>query len=53
VRQILIDLGFQDVSITRKENTEEIIKSWNFKEGTEKIVSSCYITAKKPVNKTH
>jgi hypothetical protein len=53
VRQILIGLGFEDVSITRKENSEEIIKSWNFKEGTERFVFSGYITAKKPVNKKH
>jgi hypothetical protein len=53
VRQILISLGFQDVSVTREENTEEIMKSWNFKEGTEQFVFSGYITTKKPVNKTH
>jgi hypothetical protein len=53
VRQILIGLGFEDVSITRKENTEAVIKSWNFKEGTERCVSSCYIRAKKPVNRKH
>jgi hypothetical protein len=49
VRQILIGLGFEDVSITKKENSEEIIKSWNFKEGTEHFVFSAYITATKPI----
>jgi hypothetical protein len=51
VRRILIELGFEAVSITRKEKSEEIIKNWNFKEGTEQLVFSAYITARKPTNK--
>jgi hypothetical protein len=51
VRQILNRLGFESVSITRKENSEEIIKNWNFKEGTEHLVFSGYITARKPTTK--
>jgi arsenite methyltransferase len=49
VRQILIGLGFEDISIIRKENSEEIIKSWNFKEEPERFVFSGYITARKPI----
>jgi len=50
VRQILNDAGFDGVFITRKEKSEEIIKNWNFKEGTEQLVFSAYITARKPTN---
>jgi hypothetical protein len=49
---MLIGLGFEDISIVRKENSEEIIKGWNFKEGTERIVFSAYITAQKPTEKS-
>jgi len=48
VRQILNDAGFDGVFITRKEKSEEIIKNWNFEEGTERVVFSAYITARKP-----
>jgi hypothetical protein len=48
VRRILNEVGFEAVSITRKEKSEEIIKNWNFKEGTERVVFSAYITARKP-----
>jgi arsenite methyltransferase len=51
VRGILNGLGFEAVSITRKRNSEEIIKNWNFREGTESFVFSAYITARKPTNK--
>ena len=50
---MLTGLGFEDISITRKENSDEIIKSWNFKEGTERLVFSGYITARKPTQKKH
>jgi len=48
---MLIGLGFEDISIVRKENSEEIIKGWNFQEGTERVVFSGYITAQKPIRK--
>jgi hypothetical protein len=48
VRQLLDGIGFEDVSIDKKDNSEEIIKSWNMGEGTEKLVFSAYVTAKKP-----
>jgi len=51
VRGILNGLGFEAVLITRKPNSEEIIKNWNFREGTEGFVFSAYITATKPTNK--
>jgi len=48
VRLILEKVGFEDVSITKKEKSEQIIKSWNLGAGTEKMVFSAYITARKP-----
>jgi len=51
VRQILVGLGFEAISITRKDNSEKIIKSWNLGQGTEKMVFSAYIRARKPSNK--
>jgi len=51
VRQILNELGFEAISITRKDNSEEIIKGWNLGQGTEQMVFSAYIKAKKPSSK--
>jgi hypothetical protein len=48
LRQILGDAGFSDVVIEDKDNSDEIIKSWHFGEGVEKMVFSAYIRAKKP-----
>jgi hypothetical protein len=48
VRQILQDAGFSDIVITRKDNSEEIIKSWNTGQGAEQLVFSAYIHAVKP-----
>jgi hypothetical protein len=48
VRQILDTLGFEKISITRKENSEDIIRGWNFGKGTEHFVFSAYIAARKP-----
>ena len=48
MRQILVDLNFEDISITKKDNSEEIIKSWNIGAGTEHIVFTAYIRARKP-----
>lgn len=41
--------GFTDIHIIDKENSEEIIRSWNFGEGVEKTVYSAYIKASKAV----
>jgi hypothetical protein len=48
VRQILDGLGFESITITKKDNSEQIIKSWNVGEGTEFMVFSAYIKARKP-----
>ncbi|HUV49898.1 MAG TPA: hypothetical protein VMW78_02590 [Anaerolineae bacterium] len=48
MRQILNRLGFESIIITKKGNSEQIIKSWNIGEGTELMVFSAYIQAGKP-----
>jgi hypothetical protein len=47
VKQILADLGFQEISITHKEQSDEIIRQWNIAEGSEQIVFSAYVQAVK------
>jgi hypothetical protein len=49
VRQILNGLGFEDISIARKDNSEQIIKSWNIGKEVEHMVFSAYIKARKPI----
>ena len=46
--EILKEAGFVDIVIQAKENSDEIIKSWNFGAGVEKMVFSSYIQATKP-----
>jgi hypothetical protein len=48
LREILEKAGFTDIVIQDKDNSDEIIRSWNFGEGVEKMVFSAYITARKP-----
>jgi hypothetical protein len=48
LKQILGKAGFVEIVIEDKENSDEIIKSWNFGEGVEKMVFSAYIKALKP-----
>jgi hypothetical protein len=48
LKEILIKTGFTDIIIQDKQNSDEIIKSWKFLEGLEKMVFSAYIQAKKP-----
>lgn len=48
LKEILGKAGFTDIVIQDKDNSDEIIKSWKFGEGVEKMVFSAYITAKKP-----
>ena len=48
LKDILEKAGFSDMAIQDKDNSDEIIKSWNFGEGVEKMVFSAYITARKP-----
>lgn len=45
---MLDNTGFADISFIDKENSEEIIRNWNFGEGVEKAVFSVYIKAFKP-----
>ena len=40
--------GFTNIVIRDKEKSDDIIKSWNFGEGVEKMVFSAYIKALKP-----
>jgi hypothetical protein len=48
LKKLLDETGFTDIVIRRKGNSDEIIKSWNFGEGVEKMVSTSYIQATKP-----
>lgn len=49
MKEYLERAGFIDIHIIDKENSEEIIRSWNFGEGVEKSVYSAYIKASKSV----
>jgi hypothetical protein len=48
LRRILLKARFTDIVIQEKDNTDEIIRSWNFGEGVEKMVFSAYVKARKP-----
>jgi len=48
VRQILHDEGFTDIFIDKKDNSEDIIRSWNAGQSSEELVFSGYIHARKP-----
>jgi len=48
VKRILSDLGFKKITISPKEQSEEIIRAWNVAESAEKVVFSAYIQAVKP-----
>jgi hypothetical protein len=48
LKMILLKAGFTDIVIQEKDNTDEIIRSWNFGEGVEKMVFSAYVKARKP-----
>ncbi len=45
---MLSDLGFEQIVVTRKEQSEQIIQAWNIGKGAENIVFSAYIHAVKP-----
>ena len=45
---ILAKAGFTDITVLNKDNSDEIIRSWNFGEGVEKMVFSAYVKAVKP-----
>ena len=46
---MLRELGFEALSIRRKEKSEEIVKGWGFKAGVEYLVFSADIRARKPM----
>jgi hypothetical protein len=48
VKNILSDLGFQQIRIEQKGQSDKIIQGWNVAEGAEKVVFSAYILAVKP-----
>ena len=48
VKRILAALGFQEIAIIPKEQSEKIIQAWNVGHGAEKVVFSAYIQAVKP-----
>jgi hypothetical protein len=48
LEKLLSTAGFTDIIIKDKDNSDEIIKGWNFGEGVEKMVFSAYIQAKRP-----
>jgi arsenite methyltransferase len=49
LKEILRKSGFTDIVIQNKDNSDDIIRSWNFGEGVERMVFSAYIKATKPV----
>jgi hypothetical protein len=51
VKQILSELGFQEIEVIPKEQSAEIIRGWQVAEGAEKVVFSAYIQAVKPAEK--
>ncbi len=51
LKKILSAAGFTVIIVQDKENSDEIIRSWNFGEGVEKMVFSAYIKAVKPAGK--
>jgi len=50
LKAILEKSGFTDILIVDKQNSDEIIRSWKFGEGVEKMVVSAYIKAAKPAS---
>ncbi|MDP2156458.1 MAG: hypothetical protein Q8K68_01965 [Nitrospirota bacterium] len=48
LKAILKKTGFTEIQIVDKQNSDEIIKSWKFGDGVEKMVVSAYIKAIKP-----
>ncbi len=48
LKEILTKAGFTEITVLDKDNSDEIIRSWNFGEGVEKMVFSAYVKAIKP-----
>jgi len=49
VSEILNSLGFEDISITNKENSADIIQSWGTDKEAQNLVFSAYIRFRKPL----
>jgi hypothetical protein len=49
VKEMLSNLGFQEIDIRTKDQSDEIIRGWNIGQGAEKVVFSAYIKAIKPL----
>lgn len=48
LKKILSTAGFTAIVVQDKDNSDDIIRSWNFGEGVEKMVFSAYLKALKP-----
>jgi len=48
MKRLLEETGFTGIQFIDKENSDDIIRNWNFGEGVEKAVFSVYIKAVKP-----
>jgi len=48
LKGMLQTAGFTNITIKDKEQSDQIIKGWNFGEGVETMVFSAYVQAKKP-----
>jgi len=48
LQKLLSTAGFTDIVVMNKDNSDDIIKNWNFGEDVEKMVFSAYIRARKP-----
>jgi len=47
VEEILSGLGFQEIKIHPKNQSDKLIREWHISEGAEKVVFSAYILAVK------
>ncbi len=47
LKEILEAAGFADITVAKKEKSDEIIRGWNFGDGVQHMVFSAYIRAKK------
>jgi hypothetical protein len=48
LKTMMIKSGFVDIEIHDKNNSDEIIRTWDFGKDIEKMVFSAYIKARKP-----
>lgn len=50
MKDMLIAAGFADIQIAVKENAAEFISGWMPGSGAEKVITSAYVTARKPLS---